>query len=123
MYIGSSPYHAPAVLTQLAHVQLGLGIYYVKGGMYKIAEAMDKLLQELGVTVHLNTPVKEITTSGAKATGITLENGENLSADIVVSNLEAIPTYRYLLKIMRKQLSKLSSLQNLNLLFLALFFY
>ncbi len=47
MYIGSSPYHAPAVLTQLAHVQLGLGIYYVKGGMYKIAEAMDKLLQEL----------------------------------------------------------------------------
>ncbi|MDU9690380.1 phytoene desaturase family protein [Priestia aryabhattai] len=98
MYIGSSPYHAPAVLTQLAHVQLGLGIYYVKGGMYKIAEAMDKLLQELGVTVHLNTPVKEITTSGAKATGITLENAESLSADVVVSNLEAIPTYRYLLK-------------------------
>ncbi len=53
MYIGSSPYHAPAVLSQLTHVQLGLGIYYVKGGMYKIAEAMQTLLGENGCFVQL----------------------------------------------------------------------
>ncbi|MGO4185582.1 phytoene desaturase family protein, partial [Paenibacillus sp. TAF43_2] len=29
MYIGSSPYAAPAVLSQLIYVQMGLGIYYV----------------------------------------------------------------------------------------------
>lgn len=98
MYIGSSPYHAPAVLSQLTHVQLGLGIYYVKGGMYKIAEAMQTLLDEMGVTYSLNSSVRKITTDGKKATGIILEDGEEIRADLVVSNLEAIPTYQTLLK-------------------------
>jgi len=98
MYIGSSPYHAPAVLSQLTYVQLGLGIYYVKGGMYKIAEAMDQLLNELQVDFRVNASVKQILTEGRKATGVKLENGEELFADIVVSNLEAIPAYKTLLK-------------------------
>ncbi len=57
MYIGSSPYAAPAVLSQLIHVQLGLGIYYVEGGMYNIARGMLRLLDELGVEVRTHAPV------------------------------------------------------------------
>ncbi|MCG1020734.1 phytoene desaturase family protein [Sutcliffiella horikoshii] len=98
MYIGSSPYHAPAVLSQLTHVQLGLGIYYVKGGMYKIAEAMQKLLDEMKVEYKLNASVRKILTEGHKATGVLLEDGEEIDADLVVSNLEAIPAYKTLLK-------------------------
>lgn len=98
MYIGSSPYHAPAVLSQLAHVQLGLGIYYVDGGMYEIANAMSKVLHELQVNVHLNTKVKKIISNGKKATGVELENGQIVEADIIVSNLEVVPTYQTLLE-------------------------
>ncbi|UNL83612.1 phytoene desaturase family protein [Priestia koreensis] len=97
MYVGSSPYHAPAILSQLAHVQLGLGIYYVDGGMYKIAEGIGQLLDELGVEVRLNTPVKEILATEKKATGVVLESGDVLHADIIVSNLEAIPAHKTLL--------------------------
>ncbi|WP_226666107.1 phytoene desaturase family protein [Metabacillus litoralis] len=98
MNVGSSPYAAPAVLSQLVHVQLGLGIYYVEGGMYKIADSMSRLLHELQVNVHLNTNVKKIITNGSKATGVEIENGRMIDADIVISNLEAIPTYNTLLK-------------------------
>lgn len=98
MYIGSSPYHAPAILSQLAHVQLGLGIYYVNGGMYKIAEAMRSVLSELGVKVMLSSKVERVHTNGKKATGVELENGKVVEADIVVSNLEAIPFYNTVLK-------------------------
>ena len=98
MYTGSSPYHAPAFLTQLAHIQLGLGIYYVEGGMFHIADAMSKLLHELEAKVHLNAQVNKIITSGTKAAGVELENGIVIEADIVISNLEVIPTYRTLLK-------------------------
>ncbi|WP_110111933.1 phytoene desaturase family protein [Bacillus sp. CGMCC 1.16541] len=97
MYIGSSPYNTPAILSQLTHVQLGLGIYYVQGGMYKIAEALGKVLDELGVEVRLNTAVKQIVTNGHRTSGLLLQTGEMLHADIIVSNLEAIPTYRTLL--------------------------
>ncbi|WP_261808203.1 NAD(P)/FAD-dependent oxidoreductase [Paenibacillus sp. N3.4] len=56
MYIGFSPYAAPAVLSQLIYVQMGLGIYYVEGCMYRIAEGILRLLDELGVTVLNSAP-------------------------------------------------------------------
>jgi diapolycopene oxygenase len=97
MYVGSSPYHSPAILSQLAHVQMGLGIYYVQGGMYNIARGMLKVLGELGVTIHTNAKVAKIEHANGKATGITLESGETFQADLVVSNLEAIPAYQSVL--------------------------
>jgi diapolycopene oxygenase len=97
MYVGSSPYHAPAIMSQLTHVQLGLGVHYVKGGMYKIAEAMAKVLEELDVEVRLNCEVEDILTSGSRAEGVRTKIGEEMMADIVVSNLEAIPCYKSLL--------------------------
>ncbi|MDP4550076.1 phytoene desaturase family protein [Alkalihalobacillus macyae] len=98
MYIGSSPYHSPAILSQLVYVQLGLGIYYVEGGMYNIAEGMLKLLDELGVDVQVNTEVAEILTVNKKAAGVKLASGHTMEADLVVSNLEGIPAHETLLK-------------------------
>ncbi|WP_064093252.1 phytoene desaturase family protein [Rossellomorea aquimaris] len=98
MYIGSSPYHAPAIMSQLTHVQLGLGVHYVKGGMYKIAEAMAKVLEELDVEVRLNCEVEDIITSNSRAEGVRTKIGEEIKGDLVVSNLEAIPCYKSLLK-------------------------
>ncbi|GAF13156.1 phytoene desaturase, neurosporene or lycopene producing [Bacillus sp. JCM 19046] len=98
MYVGSSPYQAPAVLSQLAHVQFGIGNYYVKGGMYNIVRGMEKLLGELGVTIRVNTEVRGIIQEDSDAKGVRLTGGEELRSDLVVSNLEAIPTYRTLLK-------------------------
>ncbi|MRX53317.1 phytoene desaturase [Bacillus idriensis] len=111
MYIGSSPYHAPAVLSQLTHVQLGLGVHYAEGGMYKIALAMNKLLHELGAEIMLNTKVERILTTGKKASGVELENGRILEADLVVSNLEAIPAYRTLLNENPQSQQKAAELQ------------
>ncbi|XQY92422.1 phytoene desaturase family protein [Metabacillus sp. HB246100] len=98
MYIGSSPYHAPAILSQLAHVQLGVGVYYVKGGMYKIAEAMEQVLQELGVNVLLNMNVTGVEKVGNKIRSVRTENGADFAADLVVSNLEVIPFYESMLE-------------------------
>ncbi|WP_227396443.1 phytoene desaturase family protein [Jeotgalibacillus aurantiacus] len=96
MYVGSNPYQAPAILNQLIYVQLGLGIHYVKGGMYNIAIGMKKLLDELRVEVQLNSPVDHLVLEGKTVTGVRTADGTLHEADIVVSNLEAIPAYRNL---------------------------
>ncbi|MGI8316439.1 phytoene desaturase family protein [Halobacillus mangrovi] len=96
MYVGSNPYSSPAILNQLVYVQLGLGIHYVKGGMYQIAEAMGRLMDELRVEVQLNTPVKQFVVEGDSVIGVETEDGTVHEADVVVSNLEAIPAYRRL---------------------------
>ncbi|MFS0728023.1 phytoene desaturase family protein [Paenibacillus sp. 1P07SE] len=96
MYVGSSPYAAPAVLSQLVYVQMGLGIYYVEGGMYNIARAMLRLLDELGVEVRTSCEVTEVLIAGGRAAGV-VAGDETFEADVVVSNLEAIPAHQSIL--------------------------
>ncbi|WP_127505399.1 phytoene desaturase family protein [Paenibacillus humicus] len=97
MYVGSSPYAAPAVLSQLVYVQMGLGIYFVTGGMYGIAQAELKLLNELGAEVRTGAEVVRILDSNGRAAGVELAGGETVEADLVVCNLEAIPAHSSLL--------------------------
>lgn len=98
MYIGSSPYDAPAMLSQMTHVQLGVGVFYVQGGMYKIAEAMESVLEELGVEIRLETEVEKVVTKKKQVKEVHLAGGDVLTPDLVVSNLEVIPFYEHLLE-------------------------
>src|SRR5699024_8435924 len=47
-YNGSSPYQAPATMNVIPHVELSLGGYYIKGGMYRLVEALVELAKSMG---------------------------------------------------------------------------
>ena len=110
-YVGSSPYDAPALMNLLPHIQYQYGLWYVKGGMYGLALAMQRLAQELGVEIRLNTEVEEIQTQDGRANAIRLNNGEILQADIVVSNMEVIPAMQKLLHSSDADLKKMQRFQ------------
>jgi phytoene dehydrogenase-like protein len=57
------------------------------GGMGSITQAMAKACLEVGVEISTDSPVREIAIAGGKATGVVLEDGTDLSARAVVSNL------------------------------------
>lgn len=106
-YVGSSPYDAPALMNLLPHIQFEYGLWYVKGGMYGLAQAMEKLALELGVRIWLDTEVTEIGRQCSRATAIRLKDGKELPADIVVSNMEVIPAMKQLLNSPAKKLKKM----------------
>ncbi len=85
-YNGSSPYETPATFALIPFVEFGLGAWYVRGGMYKIPKALEKLAKELGAEIKTNLAVEKILIENKKAVGVQLENGETLHADFVVSN-------------------------------------
>lgn len=97
-YVGSSPYDAPALLNLLPYIQYEYGLWYIKGGMYALAEGLQKLAEELGVTIRLNTEVTRIDYQNKLARSIQLADGNSLKADIVVSNMEVIPAGERLLQ-------------------------
>ena len=97
-YVGSSPYQSPAVLCGIAHMQTEEGIWYPVGGTRAVPDALAKLAMELGAEIRLSTDVKKIETSGKRVTGVTLENGETIPFDAVVSNCDAVRTYEELLQ-------------------------
>jgi diapolycopene oxygenase len=106
-YVGSSPYDAPGTMNLLAYSQMGYGLFYVKGGMYNLARGYQKLLEDLGVEIHVNAEVSRIDKDGDRVRGISLANGDHVSADVVVSNMEVIPAYRKLLSEDAKTLRRL----------------
>ncbi len=57
------------------------------GGMGSITQAMLKACLEAGVEVSTDAPVREIKITNGKARGVVLENGDELAARVVVSNL------------------------------------
>ena len=95
-YVGSSALHSPAFMNCMATIQFRYDLWYVDGGLYGIALGLQKLMNELGVTVHLNSEVSEVRKQNGRVTGI-VANGEFHAADIVVSNMEVIPAYEKLL--------------------------
>lgn len=95
-YVGSSAYHAPAFMNCMPTIQYRYDLWYVDGGLYGIARGLGRLMEALGVTVHLNREVTGIHTADGRVTGI--ETGDDfVPADIVVCNMEVIPAYRELL--------------------------
>ncbi|MGI9471153.1 MAG: phytoene desaturase family protein [Rubripirellula sp.] len=96
-YVGSSPYASPAVLCGIAHMQTDEGIWYPMGGTRAVPEALGKLAKELGVDIRCGTDVMRIATAGNTVTGVVTAGGEEIACDAVVSNCDAVRTYRELL--------------------------
>ena len=84
-YCGSSPFLTPATLMLIAHVE-AQGVWAMEGGMSALANALERLAKEKGVTFRYGQSVSRITVRDKSVTGVELQNGERLSADQVIFN-------------------------------------
>lgn len=96
-YVGSSPYDAPAVLNVMQYILFHFGLWYVDGGLYNLAAGLSKLMEELGIEIHLNCEVKGLKQDGERVTAALLADGTEVQADLFVSDMEVIPAYERLL--------------------------
>lgn len=96
-YNGSNPYSTPAMMQLIPHLENGIGAFLPEKGMYDISRTLYNLAHENGAVFHFNSSVEEIIHDGSKVKGVRV-NGEVISSEIVISNLDITPTYRYLLK-------------------------
>lgn len=95
-YNGSSPFKAPAMLQLIPHIEFNEGVFYPKGGIIAVSNALYKLACKMNVQFHFNSSVEKIITGNNKATGLFV-NGRALYADVIVSNADIYFTCRRLL--------------------------
>jgi phytoene desaturase len=97
IYVGQSPFNSPALFSMVPAAELKEGSFFPKGGMYTIVE---KLLSEAissGVSFNYNKPVNKIRVNGKKAESVILEDGSEITADVIVANADLPYVYRKLL--------------------------
>lgn len=87
LFLGAKPSNTPAFYNFMNFADFGLGTFHPKNGMYSVVEGMVALAKSLGVTFHSNQEVEKILVSKGKAVGIKV-NGEDISADIVLSGAD-----------------------------------
>lgn len=96
-YVGSSPFNAPAVLCAIAHMQADGGVWYPRGGTKQIPAALQQLARETGVEIHTGIGVRRIVVEDGQAVAVLTDRGERIDVAAVVSNMDAVRTYRDLI--------------------------
>jgi len=97
MYMGVNPCEAPAIFSLMQYTELADGVWFPKGGMYSVIEALEKIACKWGVQFIFDTTVEKIIVDGQCATGITIEDGPQLHADTIIANADLPYVYRNLL--------------------------
>ncbi len=87
-YTGSSPWQAPATLSLITQVEMD-GVWAVQGGMTALAQCLARLCVQHGVQFRFNTHCEEICITNGQASGVRLDTGDTLHADLVVFNGDA----------------------------------
>jgi phytoene desaturase len=97
LLIGGNPFTASAIYTLIPFLERRWGVHFAMGGTGRVVAGLANLIHGQGGTIRCNAPVAQITLDGRRATGVRLETGETIPADIVVSNADSAWTYRRLL--------------------------
>lgn len=88
VFLGSSPYNAPALYNIMSHIDFNMGVYYPMGGIYELVKALQNIAENNGALFKTNSAVQNIIVENDKARGVVLEDGTELRADIVISNAD-----------------------------------
>lgn len=97
IYLGLSPFHAPAVYTLLPYAELVEdGLWFPEGGMYALAEALLRVAVTEGVELRTSSAVTQIAVRGSRVCGVETANGF-VPADVVLANADLPYTYQSLL--------------------------
>lgn len=88
VFLGTSPYEAPALYNLMSHMDFNQGVFYPQGGFYELIKALARVAEKNGAKLRTSSPVKRIIVKSGKAAGVELESGEIIEADLVISNAD-----------------------------------
>jgi phytoene desaturase len=97
LLIGGNPFSASAIYTMIPHLERQWGVHFAMGGTGQAVRGLVGLIEGQGNTIRCGVEVDQILVTAGRATGVRLNTGETIAADIAVSNADSAWTYRKLL--------------------------
>lgn len=97
LLIGGNPFTATSVYCLIAFLERHWGVHFAMGGTGQLVGGLVRLIEGQGGCIRLNADVSSIIVRNGTARGVRLASGEEITADIVVSNADSAVTYSKLL--------------------------
>ncbi|QYO66659.1 phytoene desaturase family protein [Leptolyngbya sp. 7M] len=88
VFLGTSPYEAPALYNLMSHMDFNQGVFYPQGGFYELIRALARVAEKNGAKLRTNSPVAQILVENGVTRGVRLVGDEIVPADIVISNAD-----------------------------------
>jgi len=98
LLVGGNPFTASGIYCLIAFLERRWGVHFAMGGTGQLVTGLVDLIRGQGGTVRMKAGVAEILVDAGKVTGVSLESGEIIDTDVVVSNADSAMTYRSLIK-------------------------
>jgi phytoene desaturase len=96
LYAGVPPERALAVYAVIAYMDTISGVYFPRGGMRALPDALAAAAEHAGVEFRYGAAVSTLERSAAQVTAVQTGDGDRISADAVVLTTELPDTYRLL---------------------------
>ncbi|MDB9970450.1 phytoene desaturase family protein [Porticoccaceae bacterium] len=97
LLVGGNPFKTTAIYTLIHYLERRWGVFFCMGGTGKLVEELGKLMERQGIELQMGADVDEIILDGKRATGVRLNSGETLDADLVVFGGDPETCYKHLL--------------------------
>ncbi|NNM00639.1 MAG: phytoene desaturase [Gammaproteobacteria bacterium] len=96
LLVGGNPFTATSFYGLIAYLERKDGVHFAMGGTGALVDGLVKLIEGQGNTLRCNAEVEQLLLDGRRATGVRLAGGEEIEADVVVSNTDSAWLYRHL---------------------------
>jgi phytoene desaturase len=97
MYAGLAPQDALAIYAVISYMDTVAGVYFPRGGMHAIPQAMADAAAKHGATLRYQTRADRIEVVNGRAVAVHTRDGERIAADAVVVNGDLPTAYQELL--------------------------
>ena len=88
LLVGGSPFDTTSIYGLIHFLERKWGVHFAMGGTGAMIAGIGRLMEEVGIDIRLNENRRQGDAGRPRATGVSLENGAGLAADIVVSNAD-----------------------------------
>jgi phytoene desaturase len=94
LLVGGNPFQSSSIYAMIHYLERKWGVHFAMGGTGALVQALVRLFTEMGGTLRLNARVEELLVENGAARGVRLASGEELPADLVVSNADVANFYK-----------------------------
>jgi len=94
LLVGGNPFQSSSIYAMIHYLERKWGVHFAMGGTGALVRGLLRLFTEMGGELRLNAQVEQLLVENGEARGVRLASGEELPAEIVVSNGDVANFYK-----------------------------